>query len=164
MLIVGNRRFVQANFDSEEELENVVVEYSEDIFGPSSLFIPKRLIRTGDGYGTIPDGIVIDLSLRRWFIVEVELASHSIWSHIAPQVAKQLAAVSQRTSKQVIIDLAVQLAKHDRSILEKFFDEDVAELDVRHFLDQILESQPIVAIPIDNIPADLRDWASMLRY
>lgn len=164
MLIVNDRRFLSAAFDSEEELESVVVEHSEDVFGPASLFLPKKLIRTRDGFGTIPDGIVIDLLQRRWFIVEAELAVHSVWGHIAPQVAKQLAAASQRPSKQIIIDLAVDQAKQDKSVLDKFLDQDITELDVRHYLDQILETEPIVAIPIDNIPADLREWAQTLRY
>ncbi len=164
MLIVGNRRFLQSPFDSEAELENVVVEHFEEIFGPASLFLPKKLIRTLDGFGTIPDGVVIDLHLRQWFIVEVELASHNVWSHIAPQVAKQLTAVAQRASKQIICELAVDQAKKDKSVLDKFFDEDVAELDVRSFLDRILETPPIVAIPIDGISADLQEWTRIIRF
>ncbi|MSU64030.1 MAG: hypothetical protein EXS31_16830 [Pedosphaera sp.] len=56
MLIASSTRFVQAPFESEEELENVVVQNYEYIFGPSSIYLPKGKISTPDGAATIPDG------------------------------------------------------------------------------------------------------------
>lgn len=53
MLIVEGRKFVLAPFDSEEELERVVVENAEYLFGPSSIYFPKSLIATRDGTATI---------------------------------------------------------------------------------------------------------------
>ena len=75
MLILGDRKFIEAAFESEEELERNVVANSEYLFGPASLYFPKTLIRTKDGFGTIPDGFAIDLDARRWFVVEAELGS-----------------------------------------------------------------------------------------
>jgi hypothetical protein len=92
MLIFGDRRFISATFDSEAEIENVVNENAEYIFGPDSILLPKSLIKSADGFGSVPDGFAVDFAARRWFIVEAELSSHSVWSHIAPQVAKQIVA------------------------------------------------------------------------
>ena len=92
MLILKEINFIQTPFDNEEELENVVIENYEYIFGPNSFYLPKKLIKTGDGTGTIPDGFAIDLENKKWFIVEAELLKHSVWSHIAPQVSKQIIA------------------------------------------------------------------------
>ena len=39
-----------------------------------SVYLPKRLIRTLDDHGTIPDGFIVDIPNRQWFIVEVEVA------------------------------------------------------------------------------------------
>lgn len=83
MLILGNKKFIQANFDTEDELENIVLENYEYIFGPGSFYLPKTLIKTRKGIGTIPDGYAIDLTSRKWFIVEVELSRHNVWG-IAP--------------------------------------------------------------------------------
>jgi hypothetical protein len=55
MFIVKDKKYVIAKFDSEDELETVVVDNAEYIFGPSSIYLPKSLIRTADGAGTIPD-------------------------------------------------------------------------------------------------------------
>ena len=90
MIIDGSKKFISAAFTSEEELELIVQANAEYIFGPDSLYLPKSLIRTSGRFGTIPDGFVVDLASRRWFIVEAELAVHSVWSHIAPQVAKRI--------------------------------------------------------------------------
>jgi hypothetical protein len=56
MLVTDKKRFIQVPFDSEDEIENVVVENSTDIFGPDSVYFPKTLIKTSGGTGTIPDG------------------------------------------------------------------------------------------------------------
>ena len=93
MLVTNNKRFIQVPFDSEEEIENVVVENATDIFGPSSMYFPKTLIKTSQGVGTIPDGFAIDLAARRWFIVEAETSKHPVWDHIARQVAKQVESI-----------------------------------------------------------------------
>ena len=71
MLIHKENIFIQTPFNNEEELENVVIENYEYIFGPNSFYLPKKLIKTRDGTGTIPDGFAIDLESKKWFIVEV---------------------------------------------------------------------------------------------
>ena len=163
MLILGERKFIEAQFDSEEELEGVVVANSEFLFGPASIYFAKALIKTKDGFGTIPDGFVIDLASRQWFIVEAELSKHSVWSHIAPQVAKQIIAGLQPASKKLLVDLAVEKVKEEPTLLDKFADADVEVIDIRQVLAAILESNPIVGMPIDSITHDLREWAATLK-
>jgi hypothetical protein len=46
MLISSSGRFVQAPFDSEAEIEKVVVQNYELIFGPASIYLPKGKIST----------------------------------------------------------------------------------------------------------------------
>ncbi len=163
MLILGDRKFIEAAFESEEELEQVVIANSEYLFGPASLYFPKALIRTKDGFGTIPDGFVIDLTARRWYIVEAELGKHSVWSHIAPQVAKQLIAAMNPASRQLLIDLIVEKVREDEASMDKFRDEGIEVIDIRRFLGEILEGNPTVGMPINVISSDLREWASTLK-
>ena len=108
MIIFNDKRFIQAAFDSEAELAQVVVDNAEYIFGPNTIYLTKSLISTRDGVGTIPDEFIIDFESRRWFMVEAELGKHNVWSYIAPQVAKQLIAAGNSATKNVIIDLAIQ--------------------------------------------------------
>jgi hypothetical protein len=64
MIIAGTKKFIAAAFSSEEELERVVPANAEYIFGTDSLYLPKSMICTSDGFGTIPDGFVVDLVSR----------------------------------------------------------------------------------------------------
>lgn len=163
MLILNDRKFIQASFDSENELESVVIENAEYIFGPSSIYFPKKLIKTSDGAGTIPDGFVIDPSTRQWFVVEAELSRHGVWTHIAPQVAKQIIAASQSISKQLLIELAVEKMREDESLREKFTDLGIDIIDIRRVLAEILEKKPIIGMPIDAVTKDLQEWATTLK-
>ena len=113
MLITSSRRFIQAPFDSEEELERVLVDNYEHIFGPSAIYLPRALIKTPGGYGTIPDGFAFDLSKKQWFIVEAELAKHDLWNHIAPQAAKQITAASKPETKRNLVERVVSLFRED---------------------------------------------------
>lgn len=163
MLIAEGRKFVLKPFDSEEELERVVVENAEYLFGPASIYFPKSLIATRDGTATIPDGYVLDLARRVWYIVEAEISRHSVWSHIAPQVAKQIIAASNPVSKQSLVDIAADRVRNDLDLQERFNDEGIHAIDIRRVLAEILAKEPIVAMPIDAVKDDLKEWAATLR-
>jgi len=163
VIIQGKTKFIAAPFSSELELEGVVQSNAEFIFGPDSIYLPKSVIRTSDGTGTIPDGFVVDIRARRWFIVEAELAAHSVWNHIAPQVAKQIIAASQPASRRALTELVVNRVKENPVFREKFDDVGVSEIDIRQFLADIFEGKPVIGIPIDDVGSDLREWAQTLK-
>ena len=164
MLIFQDRKFIKTPFKNEDEIEQVVVDNYEFLFGPNSIYLPKTLIKTGDGTGTIPDGFAIDLASRKWYLVEAELIHHSVWTHIAPQVSKQIIATQQTISKKRLEDLAVEQFQQDETTKEKFADLGIKEIDVRKVLSEILEKEPTVGVPIDALTNDLKDWARTLKY
>ena len=81
--------------------------------------LPKSLISSADGFGTIPDGFAIDFSARRWFMVEAELSSHSVWGHIAPQISKQIVAAQQSTSRKLLIEIVINRIREDKTLKER---------------------------------------------
>lgn len=164
MIIFEGRKLIEAKFKNEQEIEDLVIANSEHFFGPSSIFIPKVKITTLDGFGTIPDGFAVDIASRVWYVVEVELGYHSVWSHIAPQIAKQLVAVSRPETRQLLIELLVQMVTEDDTVREKFEDEEIKEIDIRKALGEIFEKPPIIGMPIDTVSNDLREWAETLKY
>lgn len=163
MLIYNEDRFIEASFTNEEEIENVVFENYEYLFGYSSFLIPKSLIKTNDGAGTIPDGFVIDLSKKRWYLVEAETSKHSVWGHIAQQVSKQIIAARQELTRKLLIELAVNQYTENKDVKEKFIEENISEINLRKYLSEILETEPIIGIPIDKISNDLEEWAKTLK-
>lgn len=164
MLIVKDRIFIKTPFANEQELEQVVVDNYEYIFGPTSIYLPKTLIKTGDGTGTIPDGFAIDLALKKWYLVEAELLHHNVWRHIAPQISKQVIASLQPLSKKNIEDLAADQYQNDATTKEKFDEQRIKAINVRKVLGEILNKEPIIGLPIDAISGDLKEWARTLRY
>ena len=164
MLIFNETKFVKTPFANEAELEAVVIKNFEFLFGPNSIFLPKTLIKTANGGGTIPDGFAIDIAQEKWYLVEAELIHHSVWSHIAPQITKQLLASHQPQTKEALIDLSVKLYRKDNATKEKFDELNILEIDVRKVLANILATEPIIGVPIDGITDDLKDWARTLKY
>ena len=163
MLIAGSKKYIATAFVNEAELEVVVQANAEYIFGPDSIYLPKSMIRTSEGFGTIPDGFVVDLATRTWFIVEAELAIHSVWNHIAPQVAKQIIAASQPASRRILTELVINRVKESAAFRGRFEELGVSEIDIRRVLSEIFETNPIIGIPIDHVGVDLREWAQTLR-
>ncbi len=164
MLIFKDTKFIKSPFDNEAELEQVVVDNYEYLFGPNSFYLPKAKIKTADGVGTIPDGFAIDIEQGKWYLVEAELIHHSVWNHIAPQVTKQILASNQPLTKRTLVDLAVSLYQTDQNTREKFEELNIAEINVRQVVGDILETEPIIGVPIDGVTNDLRDWARTLKY
>ena len=69
------------------------IEFEEQVLRVASEIMPsymaaswKPLIRDWHGHGAKPDLAMISCDLDSWYVVEVELASHSISGHIAPQL------------------------------------------------------------------------------
>jgi len=164
MLIAKEKKFIKTHFNNEAEIEKVVIDNYEYLFGPNSIYLPKALIKTSDGAGTIPDGFAIDIAQKKWYLVEAELVHHSLWSHIAPQITKQLLAINQTSTKKVIEELAVQLYQTSNTTQEKFSEMGIAEINVRKVVGEILENDPVIGIPIDDVSNDLKDWARTLRF
>ncbi len=163
MIIIADRKFVASSFENEEEIERVVMHNAEFIFGPDSIMLSKLLIKSAEGSGTIPDGFTIDFSSRRWFIVEAELSSHPVWTHIAPQVSKQIVAAQQPASRKLLIEIVVNRVREDSSLKNKSEEPGIDEIDIRQVLTEIIESPPIVGIPIDHVSSDLLEWAQTLK-
>ncbi len=163
MLIFGEKKYVETPFTSEAELERVVEAHHEDIFGSLSIYLQKQLVTTTGGDGSVPDGFVIDPESRRWYIVEVELSQHSVWSHIAPQVAKQIIGATQPETKQLLIDAAINQIRDDDEYTDILRDMDTDALGVHKLFQTILDTEPIVGMPIDKVSSDHREWAATLR-
>lgn len=163
MIILDDRKLIEAKFRNEQEIEDLVIANSEHFFGPASILIPKKLIQTKDGFGTIPDGFAIDIASRVWYVVEAELGYHSVWTHIAPQVTKQLLAVSRLETRQLLTEIIVQMVTDNDAVKEKFIEEGIKEIDIRKVLGEIFGKAPIIGMPIDSVSIDLREWAETLK-
>ena len=164
MIVHGSDKYFRAPFSDESEIERVVKDYAEYLFGSSILFLPKSKINTIGGAGTIPDGFVIDVESEEWFMVEAELATHGTWQHIAPQVSKQLAATDSQATRESLLKICLEIVKKDKTAAVIFADLDIPQLEIHGKLQAIFSKPPTIAIPIDGIPPDLQSWVKTLKF
>ena len=165
-MLVGNKhRYTKIAFNNEAEIESAVYANNELLFGPYAVFLPKTKITTLGGKGTIPDGIVIDLGTKAWYLVEIERGSHGTWEHIAPQVSKQITAILKAKNLEHILSLTLDQLKKDDGLKGTIIEElHINEISIHGTISEILKKLPIVAIPIDDIPSDLTEWARTLKH
>ncbi len=163
-MLVGDKEvYVEAAFDNEEEIERVVLNNAEALFGSSSLYLPKSSISTLGGRTTVPDGFVINFQTDQWYIVEAERGVHGTWEHIAPQISAQLAALQRPETRERILKSALAMIGASEDQKEMIRELGIHEIGLHGKIASILSKPPVVAIPIDEIPPDLRDWTSSLK-
>lgn len=125
--------------------------------------MPGHYVKTLSGFGTVPEAFVLNFKEKVWYIVEVELADHGVWSYIIPQATRQLVAVKKPEMRRKLIDMLTEEIEKTDELKKKFIELDVSEIDIRKIIEDIIGDPPILAILIDYVSADLKDWASVLE-
>jgi hypothetical protein len=162
-IILSSRLFKKAEFDDEIELEKAVWSNPEVIFGGEVIYVPQKSIETVGGISTIPDGIAINLSAERWYIVEVELARHGTWNHIAPQVNRQIVAAENPKTKKELVKTILGVIQKSEKWVKKFTDNGIPVIQIQSTLERVMEKLPVVVVVIDAIPQDLLEWSKPLK-
>jgi len=155
--------YSKMEFANEEEIENVVINNFKLLFGDYSILLDKNLINTNSGKGSIPDGIIINFQENEWYILEVERGIHGTWEHIAPQISKQITAMENIDTKVKIAENCIEKINKNPSFKDLLNEIDIEEINIHGTINKILKSPPIVALPIDFIPNDLKDWTKTLK-
>jgi len=121
LIIHDNSRFRLYSYKSEKEFENIVTQYTEDIFGQSSIYIDlKRRLTSAKGISGIPDGFLLDFERNKLFIVEVELGSHDIIRHISNQLIRFKVAMDNPSLKENLArDFYNKISKNDKKVTLK---------------------------------------------
>ena len=87
VIITRDGRYRLYDYQNEIELERMIVEHSKEIFGKNTYYFDiKKKITGKSGFGTIPDGYVIDFDRKKIYVLEVELIKHDLRKHIIPQI------------------------------------------------------------------------------
>lgn len=100
----------------ESDYEAILVELSDKLFQNYHTIVFKEVV--SNGYGNAQaDLALIDYHYRSWYVVEVEMADHSLMSHVVPQVytlasahytpdiARRIAAKNPTLSPNRLFDL-----------------------------------------------------------
>ncbi|WP_461246182.1 hypothetical protein [Treponema sp. R6D11] len=155
--------YSKMEFVDEDEIENVVINNFKLLFGDYSILLDKNLISTNSGKGSIPDGIIINFQENKWYILEVERGIHGTWEHIAPQISKQITAMENIDTKIKIAENCIKKINKNTAFKDLLNEIDIEEINIHGTINKILKLPPIVALPIDFIPNDLKDWSKTLK-
>ena len=71
---------------TESQFEEQVVRVSNELMPSYTVASWKPIIRDHHGHGAKPDLAMLSRDLESWYVIEVELASHSVSGHIEPQL------------------------------------------------------------------------------
>src|SRR3989344_5779551 len=105
IIVTKDEKYHLYSYENEIELERMIVEHSSEIFGKNTKYFNKRKIESKSGFGTIPDGYVIDFDKKKLYIVEVELIRHDLRKHILPQIASFIMALQNKSSQEKLVKI-----------------------------------------------------------
>ena len=111
--------FSPYSYKKEKEFEAVVVGLSDQIFGPSTIYIDVKK-KVGNDIVTIPDGYLIDVTeidSPKLFIIENEIVSHDPFKHIGIQMLKFVTSFDD--SKREIRNFIMEDIQKNRTKLSK---------------------------------------------
>ena len=88
MRLLFNREWyaaVSSKGQYETDFEDLIVARAEDLF-PEYYVVPFEVIVESEEGRKKPDLALVDRRYRYWWVVEIEMAHHSLHSHVIPQV------------------------------------------------------------------------------
>jgi hypothetical protein len=142
-LLLDGAKYVLCEPENEEKLAEIVKEHSKEIFWEGSLFFEnKKKIISKSGKGTKPDGYLIDFLDDDWWVIEVELSSHSI-EHVVSQLSKFITATKNPLTQKEITDTLHSDIEND-PIKEAFVKKRMGseQKDIHKLLSTIIERGP----------------------
>jgi len=143
--------------ESEAVLEGQIEENHKHIFGEDSIYFSKKKIRSKAGIGTIPDAfIIIPDSKLKWCILEVELATHSVYDHVFPQLTKFRRAIENSSSRKKIRDFFYNTITED-PLLEAQFRKKIGSGEIHKTISDMVEEKPMIVVAIDEKTDELKE-------
>ncbi len=147
-------RYIEKQFALESDFEKLVVLNSKIFFGEKTIFVDAKKKIDNDSFGgVIPDGFLIDFSDKNnpeFYLVEVELAKHSFFNHIFPQLTKFFAFYKNPSSQTKLIEKLFSIFENDEQLRNQLKSEIGNSEIFKFFKDTIENSQNILLIIDEN--------------
>ncbi len=146
-------KFIETDFNKEEDFENLVIKNSKTLFGSNTIYFDlKNKIKSQSLGNSIPDGFLFDFKDKEnpeFYLVEVELAKHDFFRHIFPQITKFFAFFKNSKSRNELIETLFNYIKSNTS-LEKEFKDYLGKGELYKALKEIIEDSQHILIVIDE--------------
>ncbi len=156
----NNKRYLEFIYRLESELEEDVVNNSKMFFGSNAIYIDaKRKIEARALGGSIPDGFLFDLSdveNPAFYIVEIELSSHSFHGHIFPQITKFFSFFRNSKSQNELVNKLYAIVNENSEIRAQF-DVFLQGRELYKYIKDAVETNQNILIVIDGEMKELPD-------
>lgn len=163
ILIKDGVKYFQTDFHGKElEFEKIVFKQYKHLFGENTILFTKRMIQTSTGIGTIPDAFLIDFERGKWFIIEVEISNHDVYSHIVPQLTKFSSALNNPYTRKQLVKVFESEIRADASKNELLLSNGKTE--VFKAVSEILDNNPELIIIIEQQHAELTSIFNSLPF
>jgi hypothetical protein len=176
MTIIGDgKRFVDVKFSSEYEFEDDIVSVSNSLFGGNIVFInPKKKLESKSLGGVIPDGFFFDFSDQtdpQFYIVEIELATHSFFNHVFPQITKFFAFYKNTKLQKSLVDKLFTIIDRDDD-LKAAFRRFLGKKEIYKFLSDVIETSQNILLIADGTFKELPEitdtytdtWGKIVKF
>jgi len=163
MLLIDGVKYELWTPSTEDELEQMVKEHAQDIFGEQSIYFDKKQkLKSLSGIGSIPDGYAISFQgMPCWYICEVELHTHPLYEHIVPQMTKFINGVKSLSSQREIINAFYGELNRD-PFNGALVRSKIGSAEVYHFISDLISKPPILIIVIDQKTKELEEVCDSL--
>jgi len=160
------KQYHWSNFKNEEELEKLVQENANLLFGQHALYFPVKKRLESKFKERVTDGLLLDLSEPpRFWIVEVELSRHDLEQEVEPQIRGFLRAFEKEESISQILSVIYEKVQSDSEIKRRIRERIGSDGDIHHFLSQILHEKSGVLVVIDDLTEEIQglseEWSRL---
>jgi predicted transport protein len=144
----------EKKFNIEEEFEQIIKNNFKTIFGPKTIYIDlKNKLETKLLGGTIPDGVLFDLSDKedpQFYLIEVELGKHDFFRHVFPQITKFFALYKNDSARSVLIERLHQFIANDPKVLEEFKQLSSQSDEIYKYIKDSIENSQNILLIVDE--------------
>ena len=165
MLLFDGVKYLLQTPADEESFEATVREHSKEIFGETTVcFDLKHKLTSKTGIGSIPDAYIVDFSdPPKWYIVEVELASHPVDEHIMPQLNRFMRGIRNADSQKEVSD-AIHSEIDENKMLRTFVETKICSKEIHRFLSDLISIPPEITVVIDERTEKLAEALEAFKY
>jgi len=159
-IIHNGKKYHKTDFASEADFDDEIASSSKTLFGADTIYIAaKKKLDSKTLGGTIPDGFFFDFSDKedpQFYVVEVELAKHSFFSHVFPQITKFFALFNNPLLQQDLAQKLFSIVSTDNR-LQAEFRKYLSGTEIYKFLTDVIDSSQNILLISDNEITELTE-------
>jgi predicted transport protein len=137
----------------ETSLEQLMIDNYKALFGNKTIFLSKKKIETKALGDAVPDGFLFGLEDKDnpvFYLVEVELDSHSFETHIFPQITKFIAFMADHQNRKKLIEKLYDSITSNRDTKEEFA-RIISGRDIHKIITDAIENSQDILLVLDKL-------------